>query len=179
MLARMSFNRSTAAGRRSHRSFLLAGLVLASQTACGAPQTPDKAPEAEGGSQTPDQECLDAANAEHSPKPDAPLRIGLRHILVRHKDAKNAGVNDQRSRGEACLRALSALEELQSGAEWDAVVAKFSDEKGAAARHGSLGSLTQDDLDPSFAGAAFELDVDQLSYVVESPSGFHVILRTE
>ena len=126
-----------------------------------------------------EQQCLAQANGEHARKPDEPVRVGLRHILVRHQGSTRADASVTRTRGAACLRALEALKALEAGTEWDDAVARFSDEKGAATRHGSLGSLTRDDLDPAFAAAAFELEADQLSYVVESPAGFHVILRVE
>jgi len=155
--------------------------VAASGSACGKTlpaDAPDPGNEgAEPGKGGPGAECIANANGKREKRADEPVRIGLRHVLVRHANAKRAeGV--QRSREEACLRALEALEKLESSGDWDAVVAEYSDEKGAAARHGSLGDLTRDDLDPDFADAAFELDVDELSYVVESASGFHIILRT-
>jgi hypothetical protein len=154
----------------------LAGVFLAG---CGGSQPTAAEPKADASASSAERECLDQANGEHPRKPDEPVRIGLRHILVRHADSTRADASVTRTRGEACLRAREALQALESGTEWDEAVARFSDEKGAATRHGSLGSLTRDDLDPAFADAAFELEPDQLSYVVESPAGFHVILRVD
>lgn len=154
----------------------LAGAIV---VGCGGAQPTAADPKADASASSPERECLDQANGEHPRKPDEPVRIGLRHILVRHTDSTRADASITRTRGAACLRAREALQALQAGTEWDEAVARFSDEKGAATRHGSLGSLTRDDLDPAFADAAFELEPDQLSYVVESPSGFHVILRVD
>jgi len=155
--------------------------VAALGAACGKAPPADSPNEAAEGAEAseggPGAQCIARANGKREKRADEPVRIGLRHILVRHADSKRAD-GEQRTREQACLRALEALQKLESSGDWDAVVAEYSDEKGAAARHGSLGDLTRDDLDPDFADAAFELDVDELSYVVESQSGFHVILRT-
>jgi hypothetical protein len=82
-----------------------------------------------------------------------------------------------RSREEACLYALNALQQVQSSGDWDASVEEYSD-SGKAAR-GDLGRVSIDELEGPFGNAAFALEVDQLSYVVESDRGFHIILRTE
>jgi parvulin-like peptidyl-prolyl isomerase len=42
-----------------------------------------------------------------------------------------------------------------------------------------LGSIERAQAAPSFANAAFELHVGDVSYVVETEFGFHVIMRTE
>lgn len=162
-------------------SALLLGLVCSLGCASKPPvaSNPDAPADVEGGAPGPERECLARASGEHPKKPDEPTRIGLRHILVRHADSTRADASVTRTRGQACLRALEALKALEAGTEWDQAVAQYSDEQGAATRHGSLGSLTRDDLNPAFADAAFELEPDQLSYVVESPAGFHVILRVE
>jgi len=122
------------------------------------------------------QDCLTAAAAHPEPKAKASERISVSHILVRHAElARPEGAT--RTRGQACLRALKALNELKDGAAWADVVQAYSDAPGP--NNGALGRVSQEDLDPSFAAAAFSLDVSEVSYVVESFRGFHVIMRTE
>lgn len=121
-------------------------------------------------------QCIEQARAPREKKADEPLRIEVSHILVRHRDLERPQ-GATRTPEEACLRALEALNALKSGGQWDQVVDQYSDAKGAT--HGGLGRLSRDDMDPAFADAAFALDVDELSYVVETERGFHIILRTE
>lgn len=117
-------------------------------------------------------QCIEDADATESIPANAPAKVDVRHILVRHvalPDPRGA----TRSRQEACERALSALEALKSGdVEWAKAVEQFSD-----AKDDNLGRVAPDELNPKFAAAAFSLDVDQLSYVIETDRGFHVIWR--
>jgi peptidyl-prolyl cis-trans isomerase NIMA-interacting 1 len=162
----------------------LFGLTVLAVPACGSSTPAADAPDGGKAEWQPiegsaEHECLDAANREREPIAGAPDRVGLRHILVRHSESRRADASITRSRGLACLRALDAIKALEDGGDWDKVVAEYSDEKGAATRRGSLGTVTREDLDPAFANAAFTLEVNELSYVVETPAGFHVILRVE
>ncbi len=155
---------------------LAASLVLAS---CAAPAEPAKSAPSPSVAETPAAACLRLAGAQRTPSPREPARVGLKHILVKYAGAKNAPAVVTRSREDACLRALEARDKLRGGADFAAVVGSYSDEAGAATRGGSLGQVERKDLVPAFADAAFELEPSQLSDVVESPFGFHVILRTE
>jgi NIMA-interacting peptidyl-prolyl cis-trans isomerase 1 len=156
-------------------------LVAALPLGCGAApaarpaETAAKTTEAE----TPAAACLRTAGAQRQRDPKEPERIGVKHVLVKYAGAKNAVASITRSREEACLRAIEARDKLAGGADFAAVVGTYSDETGAASRGGSLGQVERRELLPSFADAAFELAPRQLSDVVESPFGFHVILRTE
>lgn len=123
-----------------------------------------------------EEECLREASAPREPRADAPAKIGVSHVLVRHRELKRPE-GATRSRGQACLRAKEAREKLLGGAEWEAIVEQYSDAGGASA--GKLGSVAREELDATFADAAFALDVGELSHVVESPRGFHVIARNE
>jgi NIMA-interacting peptidyl-prolyl cis-trans isomerase 1 len=49
---------------------------------------------------------------------------------------------------------------------------------GKAGRGGDLGFFTKGKMQPPFEHASFALRVGELSGIVDTPSGLHVILRT-
>lgn len=143
------------------------GLFL---TACGGSSA--GAPPETAKTNTKGHSCLADAATTIALPPNAPVHVEVKHILVRHAELGDPkGVT--RSKEAACLQALSALEALQAGnLDWSEAVTQYSD-----STDDDLGRVSPDQLDPAFAGAAFSLEVDQLSYVVETKRGFHVILR--
>lgn len=149
--------------------------------ACGGPAAP--AEHAGEGSapapESPAAACFRIAGAQRARAAKEPERIGLKHVLVKYAGAKNAPASITRTREDACLRALEARDKLRGGADFEAIVGTYSDETGATTRGGSLGQVERKDLVPAFADAAFELAPHELSDVVETPFGFHVIVRTE
>lgn len=158
----------------------LAPLLASLATACaGAPAGPAPEASASAAAQGPEQACLDLANRAPAGRGAAPDKITVRHVLVKHAAAKNPREGVTRTRGEACLRAAEARDKILGGMSFDDAVGAFSDEPGAATRAGSIGEVSRDQLDPAFAATAFDLERGQMSDVVESPSGFHLILRAE
>ncbi len=127
---------------------------------------------------SPAAQCIAIASAKREKRADEPAKIGARHVLVKYEGAKR-GEGFKRTREEACLRAMEARDKIRAGADFDEVVREYSDEAGADTRGGSIGTVERGDVAPPFADAAFELDINQLSDVVETDFGFHVILRTE
>jgi len=138
----------------------------------GPPATSAAAP-------SPAAACLRTADAQRTPAPGEPDRIGLKHVLVKYAGSRGAPATITRSREDACLLALEARDKLRGGADFGEIVTTYSDETGASTRGGSLGRMERKELVAPFADAAFELESRQLSDVVETPFGFHVILRTE
>jgi len=155
---------------------LLALLTLA----CGGAQSKSATPDDNGsGLETAETRCLAKAEAPRERKKSEPEKIVVKQILVKFAGAKNAGSEITRTRGEACMRALEAISLLKNGETWASVVASHSDEPGAATREGSVGTIKRSDVVRAFADAAFELDPTDVSYVVATDFGFHVIMRTE
>ena len=152
-----------------------ASLVLS----CGGAAKGPSAPAASGDAAGPAERCLAGADAKHDRSPSEPSRITAKHILVRYAGAKHAPDSVTRTREQACLRAQEALDHLKQGTDFAEVVKQYSDEAGADTREGSLGAIERTDVAPSFADAAFELKMREVSDVVETPFGFHVILRVE
>jgi peptidyl-prolyl cis-trans isomerase NIMA-interacting 1 len=123
--------------------------------------------------------CLAVARTKRSQSPADPVQIRAMHVLVQYQGAKTAKMHIVRFRDEACLRAMEARDELRAGTDVAGVVNKYSDEPGAEARAGSLGTIERKDVVPTFADAAFGLLPGEISEVVETEFGFHVIMRLE
>lgn len=108
-----------------------------------------------------------------------PKEIGARHILVMHKDSQRKPDGVTRSRDEAKQRAQECLLKLRGGSDFEAMVKEYSDEPGAVERGGDLGIFGKGAMVKAFADTAFALDVDEVSEIVETQFGFHIIQRTE
>lgn len=110
---------------------------------------------------------------------EAPKEVGARHVLVQYVGSERADAHVVRSRDQAEALAQKVLDRARRGESFTRLAAEYSDEPGAAARGGALGKFGRGKMAPKFEEAAFRLRVGEISDVVETPFGFHVILRTE
>jgi hypothetical protein len=125
-----------------------------------------------------------SSSAASAPSASAPAvvpadAIIAQHVLVAYRGARRAPKTITRSKGDAKTRAAEALAKIQAGAAFEDVVKQYSDDPASAERMGSLGKFHRADMDPTFSAAAFALQPGQVSDVVETPFGFHLIKRTQ
>jgi parvulin-like peptidyl-prolyl isomerase len=106
-------------------------------------------------------------------------RVSASHLLVAYKGALRASPAITRTKAEAKKRAQEALAKAKKGVPFEKLVAEYSDEPGAAARGGKLGTFPRQAMVKPFADAAFALKPGQVSDLVETDFGYHVILRTQ
>jgi len=164
------------------RTFLLLTLL-----ACGEemPPTPTAAPAAAAPAAPAPADATPTAVAMPEPPADdgprdvprgAPDRIGARHLVIAYKDSAAADPALRRSRAEARAQAGAALARAAAG-EPLAVLAEELSDGPSGPRGGDLGPFGQGVMDPRFEAAAFRLAVGEVSAVVETPFGFHIIER--
>ena len=95
------------------------------------------------------------------------------HVLVKVKAAPDA--KDGHSDVEARRIAQSALDEIRLGADFAAVAKRVSEDLGTAAQGGDLGCFPRGRMVAEFDNAAFALGPGEVSDVVKTSFGFHVI----
>lgn len=108
-----------------------------------------------------------------------PKSIGAKHILVMHNGSERKPPTVNRTKEQAKQRAEEAYAKAKAGEPFDKLVLQYSDEPGAAERSGDLGVFEKKVMVKAFSDAAFKLKVGDVSEVVETPFGYHVIMRTE
>jgi len=107
----------------------------------------------------------DQIAADYKANPDyylEPAQVRASHILVRTKE-----------------EAQAILDELKKGADFVELAKTKSIDTGTAANGGDLGFFASGAMTEAFETAAFKLNVGQLSPIVETEYGFHVILCTD
>ncbi len=161
---------------------ILSALAAVTLLALACSQEPEPtAPEPEAAPRTAAQVDDDAADTpsiavgEQADHPDA-SRIAARHILVAHEGAARRPPHVQRDIAAARSRAEDLRERLEAGESFEELASDESD-CSSADEGGFLGAFGQGAMHPDFETAAFALPVGDVSGVVETPFGFHLILR--
>ena len=107
-------------------------------------------------------------------------KISVWHLVVTFEGtplATNRGIH--RTQAEALARAREALAKARKGANFEQLVAEYSDEPPNSAQKGRIEGFTRGLALKSFGDAAFALRPGELSEPVLTTLGYHVILRTK
>jgi len=129
---------------------------------------------------------LSSYDAEKLRKPFAelledkePEEIAASHILIAYKGAERADKRITRTKDEAKTLAEKVLKEAkQKDADFAKLAKKYSDGP-SKAKGGDLGTFKKGKMAAEFDKAAFKLKVNEISDVVETKFGFHIIKRTK
>jgi len=106
-------------------------------------------------------------NRERFNQPEA---VQARHILIRFPPNADAA-----GKGRVRATADAVLKKVMGGGDFAALAKEYSQDSGSAANGGDLGFFVKDQMVPPFAAAAFALQPGQVSSLVETQYGYHII----
>ena len=110
---------------------------------------------------------------------DKPLEVRASHILISFKGADRADADVTRTKEEARAEAERIRKLIVDEGKDFAEMASEHSNGPSKTEGGDLGKFKFEVMAPAFSKAAFALEVDAVSEVVETGFGFHVIKRTE
>lgn len=93
-------------------------------------------------------------------------QVHARHILIRAEEDEAA----------ARERAEELLLRVRGGEGFEKLAEQFSEDPGSAVRGGDLGFFGRGQMVPEFEEAAFGLEPGEVSGLVQTPFGFHIIM---
>ncbi len=118
-----------------------------------------------------DEEQLKANYEERKDEFRSPETRTTRHILIK--------VGGDVSDDDAKAGAQKLLDEIKAGADFAELAKEHSDDKGSGSNGGDLGVVERGMMVKPFEDAAFALQQDQLSELVRSRFGYHIIQVTK
>jgi peptidyl-prolyl cis-trans isomerase C len=112
---------------------------------------------------------------------ETPEQVRASHILIKPvltdpNVDPNADPNDAKAKARA--KAEDLLKQLKDGADF-AELAKANSNCPSAPKGGDLGFFPRGETTPAFENTAFELEIGQISDVVETEYGYHIIKVTD
>jgi len=108
------------------------------------------------------------------------------HLLIKHKGSRNpkswkdpdGKEITQRTKEQAIAILEGHIKVLKEGKVKFADLAKANSDCGSAAKGGDLGNFGHGMMQAPFEAASFALQVNEMSGIVDTESGVHIILRT-
>ena len=100
------------------------------------------------------------------------------HILVAWEGSAAAGEDISRTKEEARTKAAELRARLaENPDDFEQIAREESEAAGATETGGSLGAVTEGTMEDAFEAALFALEPGEISEVVETRQGFHIIRR--
>ncbi len=96
-------------------------------------------------------------------------RIRARHIMLRAED------NEDEAEEKAPEKLRELRDRIMDGESFAELATEYSQDPGSAARGGDLGTFTREQMVAPFAEAAFALEEGEMSEIVETQFGYHLI----
>ncbi|MDA8082942.1 MAG: peptidylprolyl isomerase [Nitrospiraceae bacterium] len=103
-----------------------------------------------------------------------PEMVHARHILIRFEKAPSEA-EALISNGKAKEKAESILARIRAGEDFAKLAEEYSDDNGSKAKGGDLGFFPRGKMVPAFENAAFSLKPGQVSDLIETNYGYHII----
>jgi len=115
-------------------------------------------------------------------KPSSKVRV--RHLLVKHKESRRPSSWREkvitRTKDEARERLSKFLKVIQTSTDIEKAFIDLATENSdcsSAKNGGDLGFFGRGEMQPNFENASFSLKISELSDIVDTDSGLHVIYR--
>lgn len=119
---------------------------------------------------TPSDDEIQRYYAAHEADFASPEQVRARHILL-----KMAPDTSDELKADVRKRAGEILAKAHAGEDFAALATQYSEDPGSAQQGGDLGAVARGRMVQPFEDAAFALAPGQISDVVESPFGLHII----
>ncbi len=102
-----------------------------------------------------------------------PERVRVRHILIKTQGKPKEEAPILRAKAEQILK------QIQGGANFGDLAKKFSEDPGSGQKGGELGWVTRGQMVPNFEKACFSLKPGELSGIVDTEYGYHIVQTEE
>jgi len=112
---------------------------------------------------------------QHQDQYRIPEEVKVSHILIKTPSPGADGKVDEKGVEEARKKAEDILKQLKAGAKFEDLAKKYSEDPGSGKQGGDLGWIGRGRTVPEFEKSAFSLAKGQLSDLVKSSYGFHII----
>ena len=108
-------------------------------------------------------------------------QVRVKHILLKTHDLVDGKLVElsKEEQENAKIKAEEALEKARNGEDFDSLVQEYSQDESSLAYNGEYTFMRGQGMDKNFEDASFDLKVNEISDLVKSSYGYHIIKMEE
>ena len=108
-----------------------------------------------------------------------PVSVKASHILAMFPWKEDNSEETQEGREEALEKIKMVEDKLKDGGDFEDLARQYSDDGTSGENGGDLGYISKGQMVEEFEEALFALDIEEVSGIVETEYGFHIIKATD